>query len=212
MRKIIFIISIIVTGVGLAFAFSYKSPGYQTYLKLSNIDKKIENELKVNDSSLVKNITQLHQSVQDLIIVGENYTEETEVNKKFEDFNQAYELSKRLGKQIDEFMDKDVTLKLEKPASKLTKKCKEMANETINLERERLKKLKNINQNLQILIKKLANIEDTLYNDKGSEAVQYFNDINNEFENIKKGYEEYVEITNQYFEVKERLYEVLTTT
>lgn len=87
-----------------------------------------------------------------------------------------------------------------------------MANETINLERERLKKLKNINQNLQILIKKLANIEDTLYNDKGSEAVQYFNDINNEFENIKKGYEEYVEITNQYFEVKERLYEVLTTT
>ncbi len=212
MRKIIFIISIIVTGVGLAFAFSYKSPGYQTYLKLSNIDKKIENELKVNDSSLVKNITQLHQSVQDLIIVGENYTEETEVNKKFEDFNQAYELSKQLGKQIDEFMDKDVTLKLEKPASKLTKKCKEMANETINLERERLKKLKNINQNLQILIKKLANIEDTLYNDKGSEAVQYFNDINNEFENIKKGYEEYVEITNQYFEVKERLYEVLTTT
>lgn len=124
MRKIIFIISIIVTGVGLAFAFSYKSPGYQTYLKLSNIDKKIENELKVNDSSLVKNITQLHQSVQDLIIVGENYTEETEVNKKFEDFNQAYELSKQLGKQIDEFMDKDVTLKLEKPASKLTKNAK----------------------------------------------------------------------------------------
>lgn len=212
MKKIIAIIlAIIVTGIGLTVAFSYHPPKTKTYLELTDIDKKINETTEMDHLSLEKNINQLYQSVHTLITIGETYTEGTETDKAFEDFNQAYELSKQLEEQLGGFIKTDVTSDLEKTTEKLTEEQKQIAMEAINLENKRLEELKNIHQTLQTLTKNLANIKDTFYNAKPSEAIQYFNSVNNEFKNFKDSYGAYVEITTQYFQVKEKLYQSLKT-
>lgn len=210
MKKIIAIIlAIIVTGIGLTVAFSYHPPKTKTYLTLTDIDKKIKDTTEVDHLSLEKNINQLYQAVHTLTTVGETYTDDTETDKAFEDFNQAYELSTQLEKQLAEFTKMDITSTLKKTTEKLTEDQKQLATEAIELENSRLEELQNIHQNLQTLTKNLSNTKDTFYNAKPSDAIQYFNSVNNEFKNFKDSYGAYVEITTQYFLVKEKLYQSL---
>lgn len=210
MKKIIAIIlAIIVTGIGLTVAFSYHPPKTKTYLELTDIDKKIKETTEMDHLSLEKNINQLYQSVHTLITIGETYTEGAETDKAFEDFNQAYELSKQLEKQLGEFIKTDVTSDLEKTTEKLTEEQKQIAMEAIDLENKRLEELKSIHQNLQTLTKNLSNIEDTFYNAKPSDAIQYFNSVATEFEQVKDSYNDYIEATDQYYQLKEKLCEAL---
>lgn len=81
--------------------------------------------------------------------------------------------------------------------------------EAIDLENKRLEELKSIHQNLQTLTKNLSNIEDTFYNAKPSDAIQYFNSVATEFEQVKDSYNDYIEATDQYYQLKEKLCEAL---
>ena len=132
--SIVILLTILV--IGLMAAFSYQVPETRTYTALSNIDTKIEQNIEVNTQSMAQNLNELQSSVQNLITIGETYTEETDVTTTFEQFNIAYQNTQLLQSQLTDLINMDLTNKLENTTSKLSAEQKKLADEAIYLERE----------------------------------------------------------------------------
>ena len=105
--SIVILLAILV--IGLMAAFSYQVPETRTYTALSNIDTKIEQNIEVNTQSMAQNLNELQSSVQNLITIGETYTEETDVTTTFEQFNIAYQNTQLLQSQLTDLINMDLT-------------------------------------------------------------------------------------------------------
>ena len=73
--------------LGVTAAFSYKVPEVKTYLTLNDIDQEIEQHLTVNEHSINETLTSLYNKVNQLMTVGETYTEGTDTTTVMEEFN-----------------------------------------------------------------------------------------------------------------------------
>ena len=203
--SIVILLAILV--IGLMAAFSYQVPETRTYTALSNIDTKIEQNIEVNTQSMAKNLNELQLSVQNLITIGETYTEETDVTTTFEQFNIAYQNTQLLQSQLTDLINMDLTNKLENTTSKLSAEQKKLADEAIELETTRLNELSLLYKQIEALNSKLAKTEEMFYTKKPSDAIQYFNAINHDFSTIEETYKAYADVSTKYFAAKSNLYE-----
>ncbi|MEE1238160.1 MAG: hypothetical protein UHI85_08820, partial [Turicibacter sp.] len=55
----------------------------------------------------------------------------------------------------------------------------------------------------------LEETETIFHTKKPSEAIQYFNLVNNKFMNLEQAYKQYVDKSTNYFTMKENLFELL---
>ena len=184
--SIVILLAILV--IGLMAAFSYQVPETRTYTALSNIDTKIEQNIEVNTQSMAQNLNELQSSVQNLITIGETYTEETDVTTTFEQFNIAYQNTQLLQSQLTDLINMDLTNKLENTTSKLSAEQKKAADEAIELETTRLNELSLLHKQIEALNSKLSKTEEMFYTKKPSEAIQYFNGLNNDFSTLEETY------------------------
>ena len=185
MKKVLSIVILLaILVIGLMAAFSYQVPETRTYTALSNIDTKIEQNIEVNTQSMAKNLNELQLSVQNLITIGETYTEETDVTTTFEQFNTAYQNTQLLQSQLTDLINMDLTNKLENTTSKLSAEQKKLADEAIELETTRLNELSLLHKQIEALNSKLSKTEEMFYTKKPSEAIQYFNGLNNDFSTL----------------------------
>lgn len=203
--SIVILLAILV--IGLTAAFSYQVPEIRTYTALSNIDTKIEQNIEVNTQSMAKNLNELQLSVQNLITIGETYTEETDVTTTFEQFNIAYQNTQLLQSQLTDLINMDLTNKLENTTSKLSAEQKKLADEAIELETTRLNELSLLYKQIEALNSKLAKTEEMFYTKKPSDAIQYFNALNHDFSTIEETYKAYADVSTKYFAAKSNLYE-----
>ncbi len=203
--SIVILLAILV--IGLMAAFSYQVPETRTYTALSNIDTKIEQNIEVNTQSMAKNLNELQLSVQNLITIGETYTEETDVTTTFEQFNTAYQNTQLLQSQLTDLINMDLTNKLENTTSKLSAEQKKLADEAIELETTRLNELSLLYKQIEALNSKLAKTEEMFYTKKPSDAIQYFNALNHDFSTIEETYKAYADVSTKYFAAKSNLYE-----
>ena len=208
MKKVLSIVILLaILVIGLTAAFSYQVPEIRTYTALSNIDTKIEQNIEVNTQSMAKNLNELQLSVQNLITIGETYTEETDVTTTFEQFNTAYQNTQLLQSQLTDLINMDLTNKLENTTSKLSAEQKKLADEAIELETTRLNELSLLYKQIEALNSKLAKTEEMFYTKKPSEAIQYFNGLNHDFSTIEETYKAYADVSTKYFAAKSNLYE-----
>ncbi len=191
--SIVILLTILV--IGLMAAFSYQVPETRTYTALSNIDTKIEQNIEVNTQSMAQNLNELQSSVQNLITIGETYTEETDVTTTFEQFNIAYQNTQLLQSQLTDLINMDLTNK------------KKLADEAIELETTRLNELSLLHKQIEALNSKLSKTEEMFYTKKPSEAIQYFNGLNNDFSTLEETYKAYADASTKYFAAKSNLYE-----
>lgn len=208
MKKVLSIVILLaILVIGLTAAFSYQVPEIRTYTALSNIDTKIEQNIEVNTQSMAKNLNELQLSVQNLITIGETYTEETDVTTTFEQFNIAYQNTQLLQSQLTDLINMDLTNKLENTTSKLSAEQKKLADEAIELETTRLNELSLLYKQIEALNSKLAKTEEMFYTKKPSDAIQYFNALNHDFSTIEETYKAYADVSTKYFAAKSNLYE-----
>lgn len=208
MKKVLSIVILLaILVIGLMAAFSYQVPETRTYTALSNIDTKIEQNIEVNTQSMAKNLNELQLSVQNLITIGETYTEETDVTTTFEQFNTAYQNTQLLQSQLTDLINMDLTNKLENTTSKLSAEQKKLADEAIELETTRLNELSLLYKQIEALNSKLAKTEEMFYTKKPSDAIQYFNALNHDFSTIEETYKAYADVSTKYFAAKSNLYE-----
>ena len=208
MKKVLSIVILLaILVIGLTAAFSYQVPEIRTYTALSNIDTKIEQNIEVNTQSMAKNLNELQLSVQNLITIGETYTEETDVTTTFEQFNTAYQNTQLLQSQLTDLINMDLTNKLENTTSKLSAEQKKLADEAIELETTRLNELSLLYKQIEALNSKLAKTEEMFYTKKPSEAIQYFNALNHDFSTLEETYKAYADVSTKYFAAKSNLYE-----
>ena len=208
MKKVLSIVILLaILVIGLTAAFSYQVPEIRTYTALSNIDTKIEQNIEVNTQSMAKNLNELQLSVQNLITIGETYTEETDVTTTFEQFNTAYQNTQLLQSQLTDLITMDLTNKLENTTSKLSADQKKLADEAIELETTRLNELSLLYKQIEALNSKLAKTEEMFYTKKPSDAIQYFNALNHDFSTIEETYKAYADVSTKYFAAKSNLYE-----
>ena len=198
--SIVILLAILV--IGLMAAFSYQVPETRTYTALSNIDTKIEQNIEVNTQSMAQNLNELQSSVQNLITIGETYTEETDVTTTFEQFNTAYQNTQLLQSQLTDLINMDLTNKLENTTSKLSAEQKKLADEAIELETTRLNELSLLHKQIEALNSKLSKTEEMFYTKKPSEAIQYFNGLNNDFSTLEETYKAYADVSTKYFAAK----------
>ena len=203
--SIVILLAILV--IGLMAAFSYQVPETRTYTALSNIDTKIEQNIEVNTQSMAQNLNELQSSVQNLITIGETYTEETDVTTTFEQFNIAYQNTQLLQSQLTDLINMDLTNKLENTTSKLSAEQKKLADEAIELETTRLNELSLLHKQIEALNSKLSKTEEMFYTKKPSEAIQYFNGLNNDFSTLEETYKADADASTKYFAAKSNLYE-----
>lgn len=208
MKKVLSIVILLaILVIGLMAAFSYQVPETRTYIALSNIDIQIEQNIEVNTQSMAKTLSELQSSVQNLITIGETYTEGTDVTTAFEQFNIAHQNTQLLQSQLTDLINMDLTNKLENTTSKLSAEQKKLADEAIELEITRLNELSLLLKQIETLNSKLSKTEEMFYTPKTSDAIQYFNALNNDFSTIEETYNTYANASTNYFGAKLNLYE-----
>lgn len=210
MKKILpFVVLFAILIGGLMAAFSYQAPETKTYIALNTIDTQIEENLKVNEQSMTENLSSLQTTVENLITLGQTYTDGTDVTSDFEQFNTAYQNSQTLQSKLTELIAKELTSKLEKTTDKLSVEQKKLADEAINLEKTRLDELSLLLKEIESLNSKLSKVEEMFYTKKPSEAIQYFNGVNNTFSTIEEAYNVYADASTNYFTAKSSLYQAI---
>lgn len=203
------VIFIIILMMGLMAAFSYQTPETKAYTQLNTVDSMIEKNLEVQDLSIAQNLNELQATVKELITIGETYTDSTDMSSMFETFNTAYERSQTLQTQLTDLMSKDITSKLTSKTDKLSAEQKELTEQAISLEKNRLEKLNGLLTALETINSNLSKVEEMFYIKKPSDAIQYFNGITNDFKMIEEAYKMYANATNDYFLAKSNLYEAI---
>lgn len=203
------VIFIIILMMGLMAAFSYQTPETKAYTQLNTVDSMIEKNLEVQDLSIAQNLNELQATVKELITIGETYTDNTDMSSMFETFNTAYERSQTLQTQLTDLMSKDITSKLTSKTDKLSAEQKELTEQAISLEKNRLEKLNGLLTELETINSNLSKVEEMFYIKKPSDAIQYFNGITNDFKMIEEAYKMYANATNDYFLAKSNLYEAI---
>ncbi len=203
------VVFIIILMMGLMAAFSYQTPETKAYTQLNTVDSMIEKNLEVQDLSIAQNLNELQATVKELITIGETYTDNTDMSSMFETFNTAYERSQTLQTQLTDLMSKDITSKLTSKTDKLSAEQKELTEQAISLEKNRLEKLNGLLTELETINSNLSKVEEMFYIKKPSDAIQYFNGITNDFKMIEEAYKMYANATNDYFVAKSNLYEAI---
>lgn len=210
MKKIITIIVLVIILVaGVFITFTYQLPETKAYTTLDKVDTSINTTLNADDHSFAQTLINLQSSVENLITIGETYTDGTDVTQAFKDFNTAYEQSKTAEKDLADLLNKEPITKIEADSSKLSEDLKSLENEALTQQNNRVTQLTALLQQLQDLNTKLADLETKFYVKKPSEAIQYFNSLTNEFEAIKNVYQQYIDATTQYMDAKLALYNAI---
>ena len=210
MKKILSIfILLVILIIGVVAAFSYQVPETKTYLTLNKIDQQVEQYLTVNEQSINETLTSLYNKVNELITVGETYKEGTDITTQMEEFNKAYNQSQILQTQLTTLVNADLTNQLVNPSDSISDEQKNLEKQTIQLETDRINQLSTLLKEIQSLNSTLEETEKIFYTKKPSEAIQYFNLVNNKFLNLKQVYKQYVDKSADYFTMKENLFELI---
>ena len=210
MKKLLSIFTLLVILIiGVTAAFSYKLPEVKTYLTLNDIDQEIEQHITVNEQSINETLTSLYNKVNQLMTVGETYTEGTDITNQMEEFNKAYNESQTLQTQLTTLVDTDLKNQLSNPSDSISDEQKNLEIETIKSETDRINELSTLLKEIQSLNSTLEETEKIFYTKKPSEAIQYFNLVNNKFMNLEQAYKQYVDKSTNYFAMKENLFELL---
>lgn len=210
MKKLLSIFTLLaILILGVTVAFSYKVPEVKTYLTLNDIDQEIEQQLTVNEQSISETLTSLYNKVNQLMTVGETYTEGTDITNQMEEFNKAYNQSQTLQTQLTTLVDSDLTTQLITPSDSISDEQKNLEIQTIKSETDRINELSTLLKEIQSLNSTLEETEKIFYTKKPSEAIQYFNLVNNKFMNLEQAYKQYVDKSTNYFTMKENLFELL---
>ena len=195
--------------IGVTAAFSYKVPEVKTYLTLNKIDQQIEQYLTVNEQSISETLTSLYNKVNQLMTIGETYVEGTDVTTEMEEFNIAYKQSQTLQTQLTTLVDADLKNQLNNSSDSLSDEQKNLETQAIELATARINELDTLLKEIQSLNSTLEETEKIFYTKKPSEAIQYFNLVNNKFLNLKQVYKQYVNKSADYFTMKENLFELI---
>ena len=210
MKKLLSIFTLLVILIiGVTAAFSYKLPEVKTYLTLNDIDQEIEQHITVNEQSINETLTSLYNKVNQLMTVGETYVEGTDVTTEMEEFNTAYKQSQTLQTQLTTLVNSDLTTQLIIPSDSISDEQKNLETQTIQLETDRINDLSILLTEIQSLNSTLEETETIFYTKKPSEAIQYFNLVNNKFLNLEQVYKQYVDKSTNYFTMKENLFELI---
>ena len=210
MKKLLSIFTLLaILILGVTVAFSYKVPEVKTYLTLNDIDQEIEQQLTVNEQSISETLTSLYNKVNQLMTVGETYTEGTDITNQMEEFNKAYNQSQTLQTQLTTLVDSDLTTQLITPSDSISDEQKNLEIQTIKSETDRINELSTLLKEIQSLNSTLEETEKIFYTKKPSEAIQYFNLVNNKFMNLEQAYKQYVDKSTNYFTMKENLFELI---
>ena len=210
MKKLLSIFTLLaILILGVTVAFSYKVPEVKTYLTLNDIDQEIEQQLTVNEQSISETLTSLYNKVNQLMTVGETYTEGTDITNQMEEFNKAYNQSQTLQTQLTTLVDSDLKTQLITPSDSISDEQKNLEIQTIKSETDRINELSTLLKEIQSLNSTLEETEKIFYTKKPSEAIQYFNLVNNKFMNLEQAYKQYVDKSTNYFTMKENLFELL---
>jgi len=195
--------------IGVTAAFSYKVPEVKTYLTLNKIDQQIEQYLTVNEQSISETLTSLYNKVNQLMTIGETYVEGTDVTTEMEEFNTAYKQSQTLQTQLTTLVEADLKTQLNNSSDSLSDEQKNLETQAIELETARINELDTLLKEIQSLNSTLEETEKIFYTKKPSEAIQYFNLVNNKFLNLEQVYKQYVDKSADYFTMKENLFELI---
>ena len=195
--------------IGVTAAFSYKVPEVKTYLTLNDIDQEIEQQLTVNEHLISETLTSLYNTVNQLMTIGETYVEGTDVTTEMEEFNTAYKQSQTLQTQLTTLVEADLKIQLNNSSDSLSDEQKNLETQTIELETARINELDTLLKEIQSLNSTLEETEKIFYTKKPSEAIQYFNLVNNRFLNLEQVYKQYVDKSADYFTMKENLFELI---
>lgn len=210
MKKLLSIFTLLaILILGFTVAFSYQVPEVKTYLTLNDIDQEIEQQLTVNEQSISETLTSLYNKVNQLMTVGETYTEGTDITNQMEEFNKAYNQSQTLQTQLTTLVDTDLKNQLGNPSDSISDEQKNLEIQTIKSETDRINELSTLLKEIQSLNSTLEETEKIFYTKKPSEAIQYFNLVNNKFMNLEQAYKQYVDKSTNYFTMKENLFELL---
>ena len=210
MKKLLSIFTLLVILIiGVTAAFSYKLPEVKTYLTLNDIDQEIEQHITVNEQSINETLTSLYNTVNQLMTLGETYVEGTDVTTEMEEFNTAYKQSQTLQTQLTTLVNSDLTTQLIIPSDSISDEQKNLETQTIQLETDRINDLSILLTEIQSLNSTLEETETIFYTKKPSEAIQYFNLVNNKFMNLEQAYKQYVDKSTNYFTMKENLFELI---
>lgn len=205
------LIIIIISAIGIFFALTYKVPEVYVYQFYQDVDQEIVTCEKQNKNTLEENLNALQYSVSSLISKGQTYDGTEDLTELFTDFNKQYEMLKQYDESVATCISnviEDTNFdRIEKVINKLPADLQTLGRDMTTLQQDRTVKLKALVEQLNSLTKTLEDFEDMFYNQKTSEAVQYFQSVNTAFSEVQTLHTDYMKTVESYYVAKEAYYE-----
>lgn len=205
------LIIIIISAIGIFFALTYKVPEVHVFQFYQDLDQEIVTCEKQNKNTLEENLNALQYSVSSLISAGQTYDGTEDLTELFDEYNKQYDMLKQYNESVATCISstiEDTNFEhIEKVINKLPADLQTLAREMTTLQQERTVKLKALVEQLNSLVTTLENFEDMFYNQKTSEAVQYFQSVNVAFSDVQTLHTDYMKTVESYYEAKAAYYE-----
>ena len=205
------LIIIIISAIGIFFALNYKIPEVYVFQFYQDLDQEIVTCEKQNTNTLEENLNALQYSVSSLISAGQTYDGTEDLTELFDEYNKQYEMLKQYNESVATCISNAIEQtsfdRIEKVISKLPADLQTLGREMTTLQQERTAKLTALEEQLVSLVKTLENFEEMFYNQKTSEAVQYFQNVNVAFSNVQTLHTDYMKTVESYYEAKSAYYE-----
>lgn len=192
------IIMVIITVLGVFVSWTYENPDTKIYSNLNKIDITLETAQTVEDLSLAETLNQFHKSIKNIVTQAETYTNQSTIS--FDEYNTQYTILHRLNNELTNALEK-ATEQLDKSTSN--------SSEVIQVQKDRLIALQELNNEIDSTLTYLQNFEEIIYTSKISTVKAYLQDLENHFNQIQVLNNSYSDISKTYFEQKAELYKKL---
>ena len=192
------IIMVIITVLGVFLTWTYEKPDTKIYSNLNKIDITLETAQMTQDLSLTETLNQFHTSIKKIINQAETYTNQSTIS--FDKYNAQYTILHRINNEL--------TNALEKATEQLNKSTSN-SSEVIQVQKDRLIALQELNNEIDSTLTYLQNFEEIIYTSKISTVKAYLQDLENYFNQIQSLNNSYSDISKTYFEQKAKLYKKL---
>lgn len=192
------IIMAIITVLGVFVSWTYEKPDTKIYSNLNKIDATLETAQTAQNLSLTEALNQFHTSIKNIITQAETSSNQSSIS--FDEYNAQYATLHRLNNELTNALE-ETTEQLAKSSS--------ASNEVIQVQKDRLIALQELNNEISSTLTYLQNFEEIIYTKKISTVKAYLQDLDSHFNQIQVLNNNYSDISKTYFEQKAELYKKL---
>ena len=209
------LIILFIAGVGVSLALTDDSSVFNIFLFTQSLDREVIKAEQIVDKRREELLNDLQPSVNQLILDGQTYDQNTNLRDQFASFNELNEALKVYVDRVVPIINKIIKTAdfetIESSIDTLSEEDQLLAVEMLFYQKERLNYLLALNTLLEELAEQLENFEELFYTTvPPSKPILYLESVTYLFEEIEKIHSQFVTSTEAYHIAKTNYYLILS--